>query len=75
MSSIKILDPDFLLDQACLKALDDKGLLNKKPIVLNPNCPVVDKNIIPSIRCQGKSKLTNRKKTPTNVKRRENEEV
>ena len=75
MSLIKKYDSDFLLDQACLKALDDKGLLNKKPIVLNPHCPVVDKNIIPSTRCQGKTKITNRKKTPTNVKRRENEEV
>ena len=32
MSLIKKYDSDFLLDQACLKALDDKGLLNKKPI-------------------------------------------
>lgn len=74
MSLIKKYDSDFLLDQACLKALDNKGLLNKKPIILNPNCPVVSKNIIPSIKCQG-NKRTNRKNTPTNVKRRENEEV
>jgi hypothetical protein len=74
MSLIKKYNFDYLLDQACLKALDNKGLLNKKPIVLNPHCPVVDKNIIPSIRCQGKSKITNRKKTPSDVKRREDNE-
>ena len=50
MSLIKKYDSDFLLDQACLKALDDKGLLNKKPIILNPNCPVVDRGVVPTPR-------------------------
>ena len=73
MSSIKILDPDFLLDQACLKALNDKGLLNKKPIRIGHL--VVDKSGVPTPRTEGKSKVTNRKKFNTVVKRKENEEV
>ena len=63
-----------LIDVAILKELHNKDLLLEKPIVLNPHCPVVDKNIIPSIRCQGKNKITNRKKVGTNVKRREDNE-
>ncbi len=63
-----------LIDVAILKELHNKDLLLEKPIVLNPHCPVVDRNIIPSIRCHGK-KRTNRKKVGTNVKRRENEEI
>ena len=74
MSSIKILDPDFLLDQACLKALDDKGLLNKKPIILNPNCPVVDRGVVPTPRAESKTKITRRKKLNTSVKRRDENE-
>ena len=73
MSLIKKYDSDFLLDQACLKALDDKGLLNIKPITINHL--VVDKSGVPTPRTEGKSKVTNRKKLNTVVKRRENEEV
>ena len=65
---------DFLLlDQACLKALNDKGLLNKKPIRIGHL--VVDKSGVPTPRTEGKSKVTNRKKFNTVVKRKENEEV
>ena len=73
MSLIKKYDSDFLLDQACLKALHDKGLLNKKPIRIGHL--VVDKSGIPTPRTEGKSKVTNRKKLNTVVQRRENEEV
>jgi len=71
MSLIKKYDSDFLLDQACLKALHDKGLL--KPIRINHL--VVDKSGVPTPRTEGKSKVTNRKKLNTVVQRRENEEV
>ena len=71
MSLIKKYDSDFLLDQACLKALDDKGLL--KPIRINHL--VVDKSGVPTPRTEGKSKVTNRKKLNTVVQRKENEEV
>ena len=73
MSLIKKYDSDFLLDQACLKALHDKGLLNKKPIIIGHL--VVDKSGVPTPRTEGKSKVTNRKKLNTVVQRRENEEV
>ena len=73
MSLIKKYDSDFLLDQACLKALDDKGLLNIKPIRINHL--VVDKSGVPTPRTEGKSKVTNRKKLNTVVQRKENEEV
>ena len=47
---------DFLLlDQACLKALNDKGLLNKKPIRIGHL--VVDKSGVPTPRTEGKSKF------------------
>ena len=74
MSLIKKYDSDFLLDQACLKALDDKGLLNKKPIILNPNCPVVDRGVVPTPRAEGKTKITRRKKLNFSVKRRDENE-
>ena len=74
MSLIKKYDSDFLLDQACLKALDDKGLLNKKPIILNPNCPVVDRGVVPTPRAESKTKITRRKKLNTCVKRRDENE-
>ena len=73
MSLIKKYDSDFLLDQACFKALNDKGLLNKKPIRIGHL--VVDKSGVPTPRTEGKSKVTNRKKFNTVVKRKENEEV
>ena len=73
MSLIKKYDSDFLLDQACLKALNDKGLLNKKPIRIGHL--VVDKSGVPTPRTEGKSKVTNRKKFNTVVKSKENEEV
>tara|TARA_A100001515_G_scaffold23495_1_gene18151 strand:- start:266 stop:487 length:222 start_codon:yes stop_codon:yes gene_type:complete len=73
MSLIKKYDFDFLLDQACLKALDDKGLLLKKPIRIGHL--VVDKSSVPTPRTEGKSKITNRKKLNTFVQRSENEEV
>ena len=74
MCLIKKYDSDFLLDQACLKALDDKGLLNKKPIILNPNCPVVDRGVVPTPRAESKTKITRRKKLNTSVKRRDENE-
>ncbi len=74
MSLIRKYDSDFLLDQACLKALDDKGLLNKKPIILNPNCPVVDRGVVPTPRAESKTKITRRKKLNTSVKRRDENE-
>ena len=74
MSLIKKYDSDFLLDQACLKALDNKGLLNKKPIILNPNCPVVDRGVVPTPRAESKTKITRRKKLNTSVKRRDENE-
>ena len=64
----------YLIDAAILEELHNKDLLLKKPLVLNPHCPVVDKSIIPSIRCQGKNKITNRKKVGTDIKRREDNE-
>jgi hypothetical protein len=73
MYLIKKYDFDFLLDQACLKALDDKGLLLKKPIRIGHL--VVDKSSVPTPRTEGKSKITNRKKLNTFVQRSENEEV
>ena len=72
MSSIKILDPDIFLDQASLKALDDKGLLLKKPIEIGHL--VVDRSIIPSPRVQGKTKITNRKKINAEIRRKYDEE-
>jgi len=67
---IKKYESDFLLDQACLKALDDKGLLPKKPKIIG-YAPVVDRGVTPSIASQRKSKATNRKKMNTNVNRKE----
>ncbi len=74
MSLIKKYDSDFLLDQACLKALDNKGLLNKKPIILNPNCPVVDRGVVPTPRAESKTKVTRRKKLNFSVKRKDENE-
>ena len=58
-----------LVDDAIVEELMNKELLNKKPIVLNPHYPVVDKSVIPSIRSQGKTKITNKKKVPTSIQR------
>ena len=65
---------DTQIIKSVLQELHNKDLLLKKPLVLNPHCPVVDKSIIPSIRCQGKNKITNRKKVGTDIKRREDNE-
>ena len=72
MSLIKKYDSDFLLDQACLKALDDKGLLNKKPIRIGHQ--VVDRSTLPTPRSEGSTKVTRRKKLNFIVKRRDENE-
>ena len=72
MSLIKKYDSDFLLDQACLKALDDKGLLNKKPIRIGHQ--VVDRSTLPTPRSEGSTKVTGRKKLNFSVKRRDENE-
>ena len=70
MSIIKKIYNYDLLDQAVLKALDDKGLLPKKPKIIG-YAPVVDRGVTPSIASQRKSKATNRKKINTIVNRKE----
>jgi len=69
MSIIKKLDNDDLLDQAVLKALDDKGLLPKKPKIIG-YAPVVDRGVTPSVASQRKSRATNRKKLNTSVEKK-----
>ena len=74
MSLIKKYDSDFLLDQACLKALDDKGLLNKKPIRVGHQ--VVDRSTLPTPRSESKTKVTIRKKLNVSVcKKEDNDEI
>ena len=74
MSLIKKYDSDFLLDQACLKALDDKGLLNKKPIRVGHQ--VVDRSTLPTPRSEGVTKVTRRKKEKFSVNKKEdNDEI